>query len=227
MIKKILLFSLIVISSHLVSGAFFDLPTAGNGNLKKELRNISEFNQIVVSGAFKVFINCQTKKKLEIEGDSNILPLIKTSVSKNILNITTINKYKENIPLNIFIDINNIKNVEFKGLSKVIINNLKNTKLNIISKGNNDLTVFGQTKEVFLNIMGAGYIDTKNLISEKAKVNLSGSSIVDVFSNKDLSAKISGFGKINYYGTPKNVKKEVLGAGLIVQAKSNIKVNKK
>lgn len=217
MLKKLIFISSLLLSTSIVYAAtpVVESLVRGNGNLKKENRILNDFNQIKVNGNMTIIINCQNKKKFDIEGDANILPMLRTSVVAKVLNITVDKKYKENLPLKISINNTDISKIEIQGSSKIIINKVKNNNIQLISLGNADFTAYGTTKNVSLDISGSGYIDTKNLKAEKASVNLKGASIVDVFASKDIDLKMSGFGKINYYGNPKNVKKTISGAGSI------------
>lgn len=217
---KILLLPCFITSTVLLSGSFIDINSIqGDGILKKEARNTANFNQININGKMNVLITCQKQKLIDIEGDSNIVSLLKTSVKNNILSLNLDKKYKENNPLNIHINIPDVSILNINGSSKISIEGIKNNNLNIAIHGVSDLTAKGQSKKLSLDVSGAGYIDTKNLKSENTKVELKGTSMVDVFASKNLDANISGFGKINYYGNPQNIKKNISGAGFITQAR--------
>ncbi|MFN8577874.1 MAG: DUF2807 domain-containing protein [Candidatus Sericytochromatia bacterium] len=220
--KKFFLVSSLTLSSFFISASFLDNPIIGDGVLKSEKRNVSSFNKISISGGLNISIVCQKQQSINIEGDTNIISLIKTYVEKNVLNITTNQRYKENQPLKIEINNPDINNIQVKGTSILSVIQIKNQAMNIVIDGNTNINAKGQSKKLFLDLSGSGYIDTKNLKTEETKVDLKGFSMVDVFATKSLDATISGFGKINYYGEPKNVKKNITGTGYIIEGKNKV-----
>lgn len=217
--KKFYLCFSFIISSFFISGAFLELPLYGDGILKNEKRSVKSFNKININGTLDISLICQKQTLINIQGDNNIIPFVKTYVDKGILNITTTKKYKESQPLKIQINNPDINSIKIQGTTKLNIQQVKNQQLDIQSKGNSTLNIKGQSKKMSIDSEGSGYIDTKNLKAEEVKVNLKGFSIIDVFASKNLNANISGFGKINYYGNPKNVSKNISGTGFINQAK--------
>ncbi len=219
MLKKVFFNFSLILSSIFVSGSFLDNPVIGDGVLKDEKRSLKKFNKILVNGSFDISIVCQQQQLINIEGDSNITPIIKTYVDKDVLNIITTKKYKENKNLKIKINNPDINNINIKGSSNFYIDKLNNKQINISIEGNSNLNIKGQSQKLFLDVSGSGYIDTKNLKTEDTTVELRGFSMIDVFASKSLDAKISGFGKINYYGQPKNIKKNITGAGFINEGK--------
>lgn len=220
--KKFSLVFLFVVSTLFISGAFLDPNTIGEDILINDIRKVKSFKKISVNGNFEISLICQKQQLINIQGDSNIIPFIKTYVDKDVLNIVTEKKYNEYQPLKIQINNPDITSIKMQGSSKLNAQQVKNQEILIHTKGNSILNIKGQSKKLFLEAEGSGYIDTKNLKAEEVKVNLKGFSMIDVFASKSLDATISGFGKINYYGNPKNVKKNISGTGFINQI-NNIK----
>ena len=89
--KTLLLMSLLLLTS-LAAGCHNGIlnRVSGSGNRQKQKRNVASFNSISYNGAFDVDIVCQQPVSLEIEGDDNILPLVGTEVSNNVLHIKTV-----------------------------------------------------------------------------------------------------------------------------------------
>src|SRR6266853_278374 len=61
--------------------------TAGSGVMKVEKRSVPAFTSVSISGLYDVEIIAQKEQSLEIEGDDNLLPLIKTEVNSGTLTI--------------------------------------------------------------------------------------------------------------------------------------------
>jgi hypothetical protein len=79
----------------------------------------------------------------------------------------------------------------------------------------------GKTGLFELELAGAGTIDAKSLVSEKAEVEISGAGTAEVSVTEELFADIDGVGTLTYYGDP--VLKNISG-GLtdIEQASKNV-----
>src|SRR5437764_1120627 len=65
----------------------FSGKTTGSGTTKVEKRNVPAFTSVKISGAYDVEIVAQKEQSLEVEGDDNLLPLVKTEVSNGVLDI--------------------------------------------------------------------------------------------------------------------------------------------
>src|SRR5690349_25107308 len=65
----------------------------GSGNRKTEKRELASFKSVEASGAFEVSIVCQQSQSFEMEGDDNILAIIKTEVADGNLRIHSETNY--------------------------------------------------------------------------------------------------------------------------------------
>src|SRR5262245_7570951 len=70
-----------------VSCRFVGRGIQGSGARKTEKRDFASFKSIDASGAYDVTVVCQQAQSFEIEGDDNILPIIKTEVRDGVLRI--------------------------------------------------------------------------------------------------------------------------------------------
>jgi hypothetical protein len=73
----------------LVSGCHFKrgLSVTGSGVRKSEKHELPSFDAINATGSFIVEAVCNKSASFEIEGDDNILPLIKVEVRDGVLSI--------------------------------------------------------------------------------------------------------------------------------------------
>ena len=62
---------------------------------------------------------------------------------------------------------------------------------------------------------GSGDIKAIELVSENAKVNVSGSGDIKVNCTEFIEARVAGSGDIEYKGNPKKVDTKVAGSGTI------------
>ncbi len=216
--KSLFVLPFIVLSTVFTSAGFFDLAVKGDGILKKEERNIGWFDKIVVENAsIDVTVFCQKKNKKPnaiVEGDKNIVPLLTTFVSSQIpgqLKISSNKKLKPKKKLKVVLYTEDLKSVDSSGSVKMFIYDIKNNSIDFDLSGASDITAWGETKSVKLDVSGAGSVSLKRLKANKAKISASGLSFIDVNSTDELDVDISGAGKVSYYGNPKKVKKDISG----------------
>lgn len=215
--KKILLLMLLI---SLATGCHrIQVGIAGSGKLQREKREVPSFNSISTEGAFDIEIVCQKSQSLEIEGDDNILPLVSTEVSNNVLRIKNLRDYSVSEPITLKIAVPNIDSVSASGAGTLAISGLKNEKLEIDVTGAPTIRASGETKLLDIDTSGAGNIDTHNLRAARAVVNSNGVSRVEVYVAEQLDVTIAGPSRVIYEGDPV-VKQTIHGPGSIEKKES-------
>lgn len=190
---------------------------SGSGRAKKETREVAPFTAVEVKCAGTINVTAQGKPGLEISGDDNILPLIKTEVRDNTLYVTADKDYDAKNTLQVNISTPDLAKFVFAGAGEVTLSKIKNNQVEIVATGAGALKASGETKEAALTLSGAGHIDAKDLLAEKTKATSTGVGQMDVYASEQLDANTSGVGVINYYGNPKTVNKHAGGIGAINQ----------
>ena len=187
----------------------------GSGNVKTEKREVANFKSIDVSGAFEVEITAQKDFSLEIEGDDNLLPLIKTEVDGENLVIKSEKGFNTKNPLKIKISAPDLDRLSLSGASKVNLANLNNESFLLDSSGASKIKIDGATREFTVEMSGASKLDAENLKAENVSVDSSGASSMIVFVSNQLKADLSGATKLVYAGNPLSVDKTTSGASSV------------
>lgn len=212
---------LIVASAALLSGCHFDgHQVAGSGNRQTVKRDIRAFTSISTEGAFEIDIACQKEPGLELEGDDNILPLVSTEVSNNVLYIKSSRGYNVNTPIRLRLTVANLEGLSVSGAGKISISGLKNDKFEIDANGAPAITAAGETALVDINTNGAGRIDTHKLRAARAVIDSKGVSKVEVYAKDELDVTVAGPSQVIYQGDPK-VNKTVHGPGSVQKKESS------
>ena len=60
----------------------------------------------------------------------------------------------------------------------------------------------GNTRIFLLELDGASSVEAKDFVSESLNVDVDGAAICDVHSTKELTGKVDGASKLNYWGKP-------------------------
>jgi hypothetical protein len=187
----------------------------GSGNRKTERRELAPFKSVDSSGAYEVNVVCQQTQSFEIEGDDNILPIIKTEVANGVLSIHGDEAYNVSKPIAIRISVPDLENFTSAGAGDVHVSGVKNDQLVLSNTGAANIEASGQTKFVDIESSGAGKIDTEKLQAERAKISVSGAAKVDVFASQQLDVSVSGIGSVTYSGNPPVVNKSISGIGSV------------
>jgi Putative auto-transporter adhesin, head GIN domain len=215
--KRILIFLALIVA---VGGCKFNHGwggdgTAGSGTMKLEKRTVPAFASVNLSGAYDVEIVAQQEQSLEIEGDDNLLPLIKTEVKGGVLEIYTEKSFSTKNKLRVRISVPQLEAIFASGASDIVASGVKTEDFNIDTSGAGSIKVTGETKTLGIEMSGAGNVDTRDLRAENVIVNSSGAASADVYASGELRINASGAGNVNYYGDPKNVSEEVSGAASV------------
>jgi hypothetical protein len=210
-VKKIVL---LVALTSLVAGCHLGMheQVGGSGNRQRQKRDVPSFNSLATEGAFEIDVVCQKPVSLEIEGDDNVLPLISTEVSNNVLHIKNLRAYSASEPIKLRITVPDLEGISSSGAGRIEVSGLKNDKFEIDATGAPTIRVSGETKVVDIDTNGAGKIDTHKLRAAKAIVDTKGVSKVDVYAAEQLDVKVAGPSNVTYEGDPV-VHKTVYGPG--------------
>ena len=215
--KRIVLLTLLI---SLAAGCHrIDSGIAGSGKLQRQKREVASFSSISTEGAFDIEIVCQKPQSLEIEGDDNVLALISTEVSNNVLRIRNLSDYSVSEPITLKIAVPNLEGLSASGAGTLAVYGLKNEKLEIDASGAPTIKVSGETKVLDIDTSGAGKIDAHKLRAARAVVDSKGVSRVEVFAVEQLDVTVAGPSHVTYEGDPV-VKQTVLGPGSIEKRQS-------
>src|ERR1051326_6424151 len=153
--KKLLL--LLVLLPALCAGCHHGLGPGikGSGKRVTQKRDVGSFTSIKTEGAFDVEVVCQKSQSIEIEADDNILPLISTEVSDNVLRLKPTSNYSAADAPKIKISVPNIEAFSADGAGKIQISGVNNDKLQVSLNGAPTLSAAGTTKMIGVDANGA------------------------------------------------------------------------
>ena len=215
--KKILLLIVLLSLAQGCHRTHDEIP--GSGKLRKESRTIGNFTSISTEGAFEIEVVCQKPASLEIEGDDNILPLVSTEVSNNVLHIKNIRGYSVLQPIVVRISVQDLQGVTSSGAGTISVSGLKNERFEIDANGAPTIKASGETKALTIDANGAGKIDTHRLRATIVEVDSKGVSTVEVYAAEQLDATVSGPSHVFYRGNAV-VNRTIHGPGSVEKKES-------
>ena len=214
----------------------------GNGQAKKETREVSSFSSLSSQGSMDVQIAYGNSNSVVIDADENLLPYIETTVENGKLTI----KNKKGINLKssskivVHVSMTKINALQLSGSGnidgdgnftndgktaisisgsgniKLNFNSFKDLDLSIAGSGNMNLKN-GTTNTIDAKVSGSGNIDCSNVTSNDVDAKISGSGNVKVYPKNSIDAKISGSGNVYYKGNVSNISSKIAGSGKVIK----------
>ncbi len=188
----------------------------GDGKIKKEARELPSFNSISVDGAFSVKAACGKKQLVEVTADTNLLPLITTTVKDNVLNIDTSKSICTKSDLLITISLPDMAQVVLGGAADMTVTGISNPKFTLTSDGAGDITLSGKTGLFYAELKGSTDLKAKQFIADSVQIRIEDAGEAAVYATQKLDAAVNGAATVTYYGNPKTVSKKVDDAGEVV-----------
>ena len=191
----------------------------GSGNRKAEKRNVGTFSSISTEGAFNIEVVCQKPQDVEINGDDNVLPLVTTEVTNNVLHIKSTRGYSVSEPITLKISVPDLEGIHSAGAGSIEVVGVKNEKFAISATGAPTVRASGETQTLKINATGAGNVDTHKLHAARVEVEAKGVANVEVYAREQLDVNISGPSHVIYQGDPA-VNRRVNGPGSVEKKES-------
>ena len=186
----------------------------GDGVIKTEDRPISQFSKLTVSGGYEIQWS-SGKSSLKITADENLLPLIKTTVESDTLQIDSTENLRPSRRITVVLSSPGLAAVELTGGIRFQGSQLSEDSLKLESTGASDINIEGSVSNLVAELTGASHLNAKSLQSQNATLTLVGASDGDVKVAGALQVSITGAGSVTYSGNPKSVDQNITGAGRV------------
>lgn len=199
----------------LVAGCTWSGGEQGSGKPKTETRTVPAFSQVRLEGSLVADISVGSQL-VEINGDDNIVPLIATEVAGDRLRIWPSKAVAPKLDLTARVVSPTLTGIALSGSAGVKVHGVAGDAFAIDTSGTARVIASGAAKHLTIHVSGSATIDATELKAEDVTVELSGSGDIDVYATGVLDVHISGSGTVRYAGTPRDIKKDISGAGTVV-----------
>lgn len=214
----------------------------GSGEMVTVEREVSNFDQVALSGVGTLYIMAGDEDALKIEAEDNLLPYIETRVRSDTLYIgfkdqglnTAIQPTQ---PIRYYLTVadSDLVSIDLSGAGRIEVDEIDTPRLRITTSGAGNIEIEkltanvltmdvsgtgnchinnGQVDDTSLKISGAGEYQAPDLQSKTANIDISGIGGARVWVEEVLMVEISGAGSVNYFGRP-SISQEVSGAGFV------------
>ncbi len=209
----------------------------GNGNLVIDTRNPGNFDRVIANGAYDVSFSIATDSRIDLFGDSNILEIIQTTVTNDLLVISAQNDQCYSTQQNIEVTLTSpsMKSITLNGAGKISGNGIIQDELTFevngsaiiissfevldhttIINGSGDATLVGKATNANFTITGTGSILASPLLTENCTIVISGVGDVRIHVTQKLNVTITGSGSVYYTGEP-DITSNITGSGQIIK----------
>jgi len=212
----------------------------GSGDVITVKREVSNFDQVALSGMGTLYISLGEEESLKVEAEDNLLPYIETQVQGGRLNIG-IKDARWNIavqptqPIRYYLTVKDLSVLELSGAGNIEVTEIETPVMHITASGAGNIEIerltadslvtdvsgagscrihAGEVQDQDLSISGAGGYRAENVKSQKVAIEISGMGGAKVWAENSLRVDISGAGSVNYYGQP-HISQEISGVGNI------------
>lgn len=208
----------------------------GDGVPKGETRVLPPFHGLSVSCHCSVLLEKGREQSLSIEGDQNLLPHIKTDVSKDgALVVSSDVCFRSMMGIRIRLMMTDVTTLSLSGAAKsrnetsfetdflnLFVNGSGKMNLKIKAKtitttiaGSGKIDIEGEAENCQLIVSGSGKYDASELSAAEYQVTIKGSGKCRIKVLEKLHAAISGSGKLYYKGNPQVLQSNISGSGRI------------
>lgn len=209
-----------------------------SGKNVKEKRETGSFNNLDVSGFFKVILEKADKNSVVVDTDAEFAPFIETTVNGGTLSVrlkprtrlknnnrtsVTVTVYYTNLNEVSLSGSGNISgsdalqndcSVELTGSGSINLNvNSSIAKVEVTGSGNVELA--GKADTLECEVTGSGSFKGTNLKSSHATLSVQGSGNIKANASAYIKARITGSGNIYYGGNPEKKDLSTTGSGKI------------
>ena len=209
----------------------------GNRDLVTLERSSQPFSEVISAGSFNVQIIPSAETRIEVKGESNILPHLSTHSNGTTLTIEYSDGYNihEHYPVEVFLYTPVLHAVKLSGSGMVdcgsystsnvnlnisgsggIIGDFEAEELDAVISGSGSMTLTGVAAITSFNISGSGNINAQLLDQEHCNALISGSGNIITKVSKTLNATISGSGSVFYLGNPV-ITTHITGSGNVLK----------
>lgn len=189
--------------------------TEGNGQLQAVTRDIAALRVLHVGGRMQTEVTVGGAPSLNIEADSNLLPLVRTEQSGDTLRIWIDGNVRTDNPIRVRYSVPALDNVTSSGSGRTTIAGLKGGTFTLTATGSGRVELTGRVDRLNAQLTGSGGVTATGLDIGDANLNLtgSGSMIFGSVKGRSLSASLKGSGQIEASGSVEKLNANVFGSG--------------
>jgi hypothetical protein len=216
-------------------GCDLDIPIQGDGQNATVTRSLAGFTEVRNESSADVVVTQQAAFSVEVTGDSNLLPMVRTTVNGGVLTVSTDEPFSSSIGVSVAVGLPVITGLANAGSGQLSAGSVSSGDLSVEASGSGRVSVQGQTGQLSLtgsgsggvtlagmgsglhaSLLGSGATDASAFIASRADVVLSGSGALQLTVRGDAALEDDGSGSIYAALSGGTTSFSVRGSGSIV-----------
>jgi hypothetical protein len=193
-----------------------DDSVIGSGRMVSEERTVAPCTGIRIVGSAKVFLTQDTRQRIRIEADDNIIDLVTTRSENGYLVVGLERGSYSNTTVNVYVSLATIENLEITGAGDITTtHSIQCGVVRCHIEGAGNISLAGTANDQSITIDGAGNVENFDLISSECTATINGTGNCEIHVTQRFDGEINGVGKIVYEGNPREVHTSINGLGTI------------
>ncbi|MRX10829.1 DUF2807 domain-containing protein [Pseudoduganella sp. FT25W] len=195
--------------------SFSGTAVQGDGHIVVENRQVARLDGIDINGPMQVEVRVGEAAGLQVEGDSNILPLVRTDASGGTLRISIDGNIRTSNPLKVVFTTPTLRHLSANGSGQLTVSGLSGGPLDLSLNGSRSVRVSGNVDRLDARLNGSGGLNASGLNSGNAMAQLNGSGRLDLgrVNGETLNLELRGSGGVNASGNVRNMTVRLNGSG--------------
>jgi len=195
--------------------AFGGSVVEGNGQSAVERREIASLDGIDINGPMLVEVRVGAAPSLQVEGDSNLLPLLRTDASGGMLRVWIEGSIRTANPLRVTYTTPQLRQISSNGSGRLSVTGLNGDPLSVSQNGSRAVQLAGSVSRLDARLNGSGSLTAAGLESGATVARLNGSGRLDLgrVNGESLSLELMGSGGVNASGNVRNMNVRLMGSG--------------
>lgn len=186
--------------------------TLGSGTSATEIRDVAGFEEVVLATTGEVVVEVTGTESLEIEAETNLLPLLTSEVQDGRLELGATGSFTAREPIVYRLTAQRLTAVTVRGSGTVRASGVQASTFAATVRGSGLVEASGDVESLAVVVDGSGEVRGGGLRATSAEVLLTGSGEVGLDVVDRLDARVDGSGRVRYLGDPVVVA-EVDGSG--------------
>ena len=195
--------------------AYSSNAVQGDGKNVVENRQVATLDSLDVNGPMQVEVRVGQQTALQLEGDSNILPLIRTDASGGTLRVWVEGSIRTSNPIRITYSTPALRQLSANGSGSMSVSGLNGAPLELSLNGSRSVRLSGNVAQLDARLNGSGGLNASGLDSGSTTARLNGSGRLDLgrVNGESLNLDLRGSGGANASGNVRNMTVRLNGSG--------------
>jgi hypothetical protein len=195
--------------------AFSSDAVHGNGQVSKEQRTIGTLTGLDMRGPLHVEVRVGQAPSLQVEADSNLLPMIRTEASGDTLRVWVEGNVRTTHSMRVVYTTPQLTQLRSSGSGRLAVHDLNGAALTFVKAGSGESALSGRVGKLDMELTGSGSINASDLHSGDANLQLTGSGRMNLgqVDAESINLKLRGSGDMQAAGKVTYLNARVLGSG--------------